>query len=207
MTGVRRPWWRELGRAASWHRRKLAALAAVAAVVSGVAAATPEGPATVRVVRLEHALAGGTVLQGADLDVADVPVDAVPDGALTDPGPALGRLLAAPAARGQVLTELALVLPRPPGSTSLVLAPLRLTDPDLAALVHPGDLVDVLAADPQVAQARVVAAAVRVVTVPRAEAENARSDGALVLVAVDRPTAAALARAAVTATLSVIWRS
>ncbi len=190
----------------SWHRRKLAVLAAVTAVLASVAAATPSPPDTVSVVRLDLSLPGGAVLAAGDLDLAEVPTDAVPDGALADPGQAVGRMLSGPGARGQVLTGLALVALRTSGAGRVV-APVRLADPDVAALVRPGDRVDVLAADPQSPEAAVVASGVRVLTVPQRDPTAAGPDGVLVLLEVDRRTASALARAAVSATLSVIWTS
>ena len=88
-----------------------------------------------------------------------------------------------------------------------MLAPLRLADAELATLLHPGDVVDVLAADPESETASVVARAARVVTVPRFDDDAAAdSSGALVLVDVDSSTAGVLARAAVSGTLTVIWR-
>ena len=66
-----------------------------------------------------------------------------------------------------------------------------------------------IAADAQSEQADVVARAVRVVTVPRAEDPNESAEsaaGRLVLIEVDPETARVLARAAVSATLTVIWR-
>ena len=89
-----------------------------------------------------------------------------------------------------------------------VLAPLRLADAEATALLRAGDVVDVLAADPQAEQAFVAGRGVRVVTVPAPADPDAGADpaGALVLVEVDSETARVLARAAVSATLTVIWR-
>jgi Flp pilus assembly protein CpaB len=89
------------------------------------------------------------------------------------------------------------------------MAPLRLGDAGMAALLHPGDVVDVVAADAESAKATVVADGVRVITVPQARDDpgtDPESGGALVLLDVDRATAAILARAAVSATLTVVWR-
>jgi hypothetical protein len=105
-----------------------------------------------------------------------------------------------------VLTERAVVSAR--ASPGRVLAPLRLADAEVAALLRAGDVVDVLAAEPQAEQAFVAGRAVRVVTVPEPAdpTTGADSGGALVLVEVDSGTARVLARAAVSATLTVIWR-
>lgn len=199
---------RSLARAVSWHRRKLAVAAAVAAVLVGMTAMTPDGPPTLSVVRAGRQLAGGVAITRGDLEVDSIVADSAPQGALTSPADLVGQVLAAPVAEGQVLTELALVTPRTPVASGQVIAPLRLADADLAALLRPGDRVDVMAADEQSAEASVIATGVRVVTRPPATdpTEGPATPGALVLVAVDRETAKRLAGAAVSATLTVTWR-
>ncbi|HLL62854.1 MAG TPA: SAF domain-containing protein [Propionibacteriaceae bacterium] len=201
----RRPWL-SFRRAVSWHRRKLAMLAVVAAVLTGLAAAVPEGPPTASVVRSATALAGGVRLTADDLEVAQVAAADTPEEVVSDPAALIGRTLAAPVPRGQVLTERAVVSART--SPGRVLAPLRLADAEATALLRPGDMVDVLAADPEAEQAFVAGRGVRVVTVPATADPDAGPDpaGALVLVEVDPETARVLARAAVAATLTVIWR-
>jgi Flp pilus assembly protein CpaB len=87
-----------------------------------------------------------------------------------------------------------------------VIAPLRLADTALAALLRPGDLVDVIAADPQAGQATVVATGARVITIPTVPDERPGPEGALVLIDVDAHTASVVAHAAASATLSIIWR-
>ena len=198
---------RSFGRAVSWHRRKLAVLAAVGAVLTGVSAAAPAEPPSLDVVRTRAQLPGGAVLTAADLTVDRVVAADAPAGAVTDVDVLVGKTLAAPVAARQVLTALAVVSVRSAVSPAHVLAPMKIGDLDLAAQLRPGDRVDVLAADDTSPKASVVAAGARVVTVPQIdpEAQNA-STGALVLVDVDAQTAAVLARAAVSATLTVIWR-
>jgi hypothetical protein len=91
-----------------------------------------------------------------------------------------------------------------------VVAPLRLADADVAALLSVGEAVDVVAADNEAPRAAVVARGVRVVGLPPPADDagvggtNSVSGGALVLVEVDSSTATVLAQAAVTATLSVV---
>lgn len=191
----------------SWHRRPLAAVAAALAVLTSVSAALPEAPATTGVVVATQQLAGGTVLGAADVEVRQVSADDVPAGAATDPGTLLGGTLAGPVAEGQVLTDLVLVSARTTTAAGQVVAPVRLADAALARLLHPGDLVDVIAADGQGSKARVVARAVRVVTVPVVdETTAAEASGTLVLVQVPGSVAPDLAQAASTGTLTVSWR-
>jgi pilus assembly protein CpaB len=183
---------RALARAASWHRRKLAVLAAVAAVLTGVSAAAPEGPAMITVVKARSQLPGGTVISASDLMLDRVAASDVPDGVLTDPLALIGKTLAAPTSVS-------------PGH---VIAPLRLADTGLATLLRPGDVVDVIAADAQAEQAAVVAAGARVVTIPELPDEGVglAPEGVLVLIDVDSRTASVVAHAAASATLSIIWR-
>ncbi|HEX8510317.1 MAG TPA: SAF domain-containing protein [Propionibacteriaceae bacterium] len=203
---------RALSRAVSWHRRKLAVLAAVGAALTGVNAAMPPDPPTVEVLRAAVRLDGGAVLGSRQLVVTRLPVEAVPDGALVDPDAVVGQQLIAPVAKGQVLTEVNVVSVGRSVRTGHVVAPLRLEDTDLAALLKIGDTVDVLAADGEARAAAVVAKAVRVVGLPRPPDPSGiggsvgSSNGALLLLDVDSRTATLLAQAAATAKLSVVLR-
>ena len=180
----------------------------LAAVLTGISAAAPNGPPKTTVVRSATALPGGARLSSADLHVEQVVAADAPEGATDDPAGLVGRTLAAPVARGQIMTDLAVTSARDQTGRGRVLAPLRLADAEVVALLRAGDVVDVLAADAQSEQAYVAARAVRVVTVPQPPDQAGGGDaaGALVLVEVDQETARVLARAAVAATLTVIWR-
>jgi hypothetical protein len=106
----------------------------------------------------------------------------------------------------------------PPGperrAVRLVSAPVRIADAETVGLLRPGDRVDVIAAVDGNSRARVVARDVRVAQVPRgAGAEGASfpdadrgvglGGGALVVLSVERDTAAALAGAGVSGRLAV----
>ena len=183
-------------------------VAAVAAVLTGVSAAAPEGPPMMAVVKAKSQLPGGTVISAADLVIDRVVASDVPEGALTDPNAIVGKTLAAAVAENQMMTLLTTTAARTSVRPGHVLAPLRLTDSALAALLRPGDVVDVIAADPEAEQAAVVAAGARVVTVPQTPDDRAAPgpEGALVLIDVDSYTATVVARAAASATLTIIWR-
>lgn len=193
----------------SWHRRKLALVAAVAAVITGISAARPPDPPSVGVVRATHQLAAGTTLSASDLRVDKIPRTAAPQSPVTDPERVIGTALNSPVAGGQVLTELAVGTPRASGP-GMVVAPLRLTDADMAALVRLGDRVDVIAATDSGAKARVVASRVLVVGLPVAAGDGAlaggNGSGALILVEVDLPTATALNDTAAAGRLSIVLR-
>ncbi|MFL6064411.1 MAG: hypothetical protein ACJ72G_07040 [Friedmanniella sp.] len=190
----------------SWHRRSLAAVAAALAVLAGVSAARPEGPPRVTAVVLQDELPGGAVLRPTQLEGREVLASDAPEGFLASEAGLVGRTLAAPAAKGQILTELDLVSTRSPVASGHVVAPLRLADPGLVRLLRTGDVVDVLAADEQSREARLVAQAVRVVTVPAVDDTSPEASGALVLVEVSLSTATALAQAAANGSLTVTWR-
>jgi len=197
-----------LRRAASWHRRKLAIVAAIAAVLSAVAAAAPPAPPTSRVVRATTDLTSGAIVRSSDITVSSIAEDALPRGALVDPTAVVGRRLIGPVADGQVLTALDLLGTSWGIGPGHVIAPLRLADSEVAALLQPGALIDVIAADPEGGQANVVATRVRVLTVPASPASEGVSaaDGALVLVDVDAETATLLAEAAASTRISVVLR-
>jgi pilus assembly protein CpaB len=208
VTARRRPL-QALARAASWHRRKLAVVAAIASVLTGLSAVAPEGPATITVVKAKSRLPGGMILSVSDLVLDRVVASDVPEGVLTDPNELVGKTLAAPVAQNQMMTLLTTTAGRTSVPTGHVIAPLRLGDAALTALLRPGDLVEVVAADPDGGEpATVVASNVRVVTVPEAPNDRAGPgpDGGLVLIDVDSRTAAMVAQAAASATLSVFWR-
>jgi len=210
---------RELGRAMLWHRRLLAAGLTAAAVAVGLGVLAPDPPRTVNVLAAARNLTGGAALRPDDLDAVALPRSAVPDGALTDRSAVEGRVLAGPVRRGEPLTDVRLVgrelLAAYPGE-DLVAAPVRIADPGAAGLLRPGDVVDILAADTGeggAAAASVIADAVRVLTVPRPPEDGSLwsgpslGDGALVVLATSSDVAARLARAAVTARLSLTLRS
>jgi Flp pilus assembly protein CpaB len=200
-----RSWVVDFRRALRRHRRKLAILATLAAVLAGLTALAPPRPVTVSVLTAEHMLAGGTTVRAEDLDTTELPPGAVPDGAWSEPSEVVGQTLAGPVPAGQVLTPTALLRHRASASGSVV-APLPLADDRVTALLEAGDQVDVLAADSQTGKTRVVATAIRVVTGAIPGAEDAPGTGGLVLVEVSPSTAAALAAAASTSVLSVVWR-
>ena len=197
---------RNLARAASWHRRKLAVLAAVATVLTGLAAAAPPAPSTTTVVRARAALAGGVVLAADDLEVVDLPRADLPDRTVGDVADLVGRRLAGPVSRHQVLTTPALVNADSALQVGHVLAPVRLTDADVVALLQPGDLVDVVSADADTGRTATVARSVRVATVPAPRSDDAgATTGALVVLDVVLSDAEPLARAVATGSVTVIW--
>lgn len=191
-------------------RRIAAVLLAAAAIVlalrpSPAPRADPR-PAAIGVAVAAADLPAGTVLSRAQLDVARFPPSAVPSGTTREAAPLVGRVLAGSVRAGEPLTDVRLVgtaLTRllPEGQ---VAAPIRLADLAVAALVHTGDRVDVLATPHDAARADVVAAdALVLATDGRPRDASADPGGGLLLLAVDAATAGRLAAAAAAATLTV----
>lgn len=208
-------WLRDLVRAARWHRRLLSAGLLAGAMAFGLQALAPPPPATVSAVSAARDLPAGARLSEADLTVAQIDPGSVPDGALPRLSVARGLTLVSAVRRGEVLTDVRLLGPGTvdrlgPG---LVAVPVRIADAESVGLLRPGSVVDVLAAGaPESAgagEARLVAAAVRVLTVPQPRGGrfvSTLSEGSLVLLATTSATAARLAGAAVTDRLSVVVR-
>lgn len=201
---------RDLLAAAARLRWLLAGGLAAAAVATALPTLAPPPPPTTAVLAAARDLAAGEALAPADLVRLDLPTVSVPDGVLTGADAVTGRLVAGAVRRGEPLTDLRVVGPAllasVPGNRALVAVPVRLADPASAALLRPGDRVDVLAAStaPDAPpSASVVAAAAPVLAVPPGSADL---EGALVVVATPSATAARLAAAAVSSRLSVVVR-
>jgi Flp pilus assembly protein CpaB len=206
---------RDLRKAASWHRRLLVAGLLSASAAFAIQAVTPPPPRTESVLVAANDLAGGTRLTPDDVRLTGVEPSSVPAGALRASSAAAGRTLVAPVRRGEVLTDVRLV-----GRSFLdsygdarVAAPVRIADAASVRLIQPGDIVDVLAAGAgadgsATDEARLVAAAVPVVTIPPSGGStfggSADGQGALVVVVTSSDTAARLAAAAVTDRLSLV---
>ncbi len=133
------------------HRRLLAAGLAAAAVAAGIGAAAPDPPQRIAVLAAAHDLPAGEHLASDDLTTLQLRSEAVPKGALRPSAHVDGRLLAGPLRRGEPLTDVRLLGPgllAHVGAPGLVATPVRISDAAAAQLLHPGDRVDVLAADP-----------------------------------------------------------
>ncbi|NDU74162.1 hypothetical protein GWI34_16180 [Actinomadura sp. DSM 109109] len=193
-------------------RRPLAALFAAASAGLALLALRPGPPPSVRVLAAARDLPAGTPLGPSDLRHLDLPPPAVPSGALRAGG--AGRVLAGPMRRGEPLTDARVVgtgLLRGYGP-GIVATPIRLADAGTARLVHPGDHVDVLTvpSEPALAHgprphggtARVVVSEVPVIAVPP-PSDDGPQEGALVVLATDRPQATALAGAGAPLALAI----
>ncbi|MFG1865673.1 SAF domain-containing protein [Microbispora bryophytorum] len=200
---------RDLRRLAARRRRPIATvLAGLAVACVLLAVRTPDG---VEVLAAARDLAGGR-LTASDVVVVRLPPDTVPAGAYVPGAPVSGRLLAGPLRRGEPLTDARLLGPGlfrqtltgqagvSAAEPGMVATPVRITDPDAARLLSPGDVIDILAAfEDGPFQARLVAQEVRVIARP-----PGRTDGGALLVLATTPgQAAQLAQAQAQGRLSV----
>jgi pilus assembly protein CpaB len=203
--------------AAGWPRRAaIGVLLLTAAALSfrpHAAGTTSPAVPSQSVVVAARDLAAGTELAAADLRTVSMPVALVPAGASRRAAGLIGRTAAGPVRRGEALTDARVVGPGlvaglRPGESAAV--PVRLADPDAAALVRAGDRVDVLGTpvDPDGGQATAggtveVASAVRVLAVL---GSRDPADGVVLVVATTQPVARALAGALARHRLTVTVR-
>lgn len=188
------------------HRRLLAGLLTAVAVAAGLRSVAPAAPTTVGLTVAAHDLAAGAVLSADDLATTAVPPGAVPDGALAEP---VGGLLATGVRRGEPITDARLVGPSlTTAHPDLVALPVRLPDAAMAALLEPGDRVDLYAvaagdgpgAGPSAGAARVAADVLVLAVPPQKEAATsvtAGLAGRLIIVGVPGDAVAHVADAAV----------
>ncbi|HEY6744621.1 MAG TPA: Flp pilus assembly protein CpaB [Mycobacteriales bacterium] len=205
-------------RLARWPRRVLVGLLLLAAVLLAarprpVAVTAAPAPPTTDVVVAARDLAAGTVLAAPDLRTVSLPVPVVPAGATGRPAGLVGRMAAGAIRRGETVTDTRVVGPGltaglGPGESAAV--PVRLADPDSAALVRPGDRVDVLGTpvtpeggQPPGGDAVDVATGVRVLAVLGG---RDAADGVVLVVAATQPTARRLVGAAARHRLTVSVR-
>ena len=187
------------------RRRLIAAALAAAAVLGALRTLAPPPAETVDVLVAARDLASGTRLADGDLVARPYPVDLAPSGAATT---AVGRVLAAPMARGEVLTDVRVVGPglalAQPGETIL---PVRLPDPGMAALLRPGDEIDLVATDPGTGASDIVARDVIVLATPTGVPDGPAggSGGALVVLGATSDEAIAVASASLSQFLTVSW--
>jgi pilus assembly protein CpaB len=205
--------WRALSAQLALRRRLVVAALTGIAVVAGLSALRPAAAPTTAVWVAARDLAGGAVLTKGDVRLERLPTPDVPAGAVVLDASVLGRLLAAPMRRGEPFTDVRVLSPSLIGASAEptdVAVPVRVADgPATLALVHAGDLVDVIAApDPDSGDAPATFTVVRNVRVLATPTRAGGADGAddtagLLIVEASNHQAAALAAAATGARLSI----
>lgn len=195
---------RRLRRSVLRRRRLLAALLVGLAVWAGLRATAAPAPPSVAVTVAARDLPAGAVLGERDLTTVAFARGTTPAGRVRDP---VGRRLAAPLTRGSPVTDPALLGPalaraRP----DLVALPVRLPDSAMAGLLHPGESVDVLAADPAGGDSSTVSRGALVLALPPPDGSATDGlPGRLVVLGVRPLDVAALSAASVTHFLTVAW--
>ena len=157
-----------------------------------------------RVVVAAHDLSSGTVLVAEDVRRIRLPEPAVPAHSEQRVDDVVGRTVAGPMRRGEVVTDRRVVrADRMSGfPAGTVLATVRLADADAVSSLGVGDRVDVVAVDPDGgSETAVVARGAEIVTLPR---RDDSSGGVAVGVATSEEAALRLAERALDARLSVL---
>lgn len=199
-----------LRRAVLRRRRALAAVAAAIAVGASLLTLRPPEPPTRLLMVAARDLPAGSRLATSDLHPAEVPEDLVPAGALEA---AAGEVLAAPVRRGEPVTDARVVGPAllPEGAVESAV-PVRLSDAAQAALLAPGDRIDLLATDPSNGVATRVAEDITVLAVPPlseggagAASAGGALGGRLVVLALPRGVSEQVTGAAVTSFVTFLW--
>ncbi len=155
-----------------------------------------------------HDLAAGSVVQPGDLTTAAFAVGTAPHRPATDP---VGRVLAAPVASGEPVTDVRLVgAGLAAAHPDLTVMPVRLPDAAVVELLRPGDRIDLTAADPGSGGSTPLAYDVLVLAVPHpAEATGPGGDaappGRLVVLGISPSAAPDVGLAAVTQFLVVSY--
>lgn len=189
-------------------RRSAAGLLVALAAVLAVSPFARSDPRTEVVVAVRD-LAPGVALDATAVTLRALPQDAVPDGAKRAVDGVTGRLLAAPLRRGEPITDVRLAgaeLARSAtGAPDAVGVPLRLSDPDVAALLHPGATVDVVTLGERQQQPVVLASGGTVLAV-LGTTRSVTDDGGLVLVALPRQAATRVAAASLSQPVTVTVR-
>lgn len=197
------------------RRRLLAAIFFCAAAAVAVNQLAPASQSSQNVLSAAQDLPAGRELSVADLVKTKAPPELVFDSALSRPEEALGRKLASPLRKGQLIADTSLVgqgllTGAAPGSSAV---PLRLADPAIVQLLSPGQLVTVLSSADDAggkAEAGIVLATAVPVLWTQGKSDSASawpaakdSDG-LVVVAASTEQAKSLAGASARGKLSLV---
>lgn len=202
-----------LGRAVSWHRRGLAAVLAAASVLALYSALRPSTADQVPVLVASRSIAAGQTADAGSLRIASVPRAVVPDQALTALDQAVGRTVTAGLTPNSILTDRDVLTPTR-SADGTVVVPVRITDTGVAALLQPGDRVDLFARsdgttdpgrDARLASGAVVVTVTQPADGPVAGVGGGTGDGALVLVRVGPSVAERLAKAP-SSNMTIVFR-
>jgi pilus assembly protein CpaB len=177
--------------------------------LAAVLALSPQAGSKADVVVAVRDLAPGVALDATSVALRALPQEAVPDGAKRSVDGVTGRLLAAPLRRGEPITDVRLAGPELARSTTgapdAVGVPLRLSDPDVAALLHPGATVDVVTLGERQQEPLMLASGATVLAVLDT-GRSVADEGGLVLVALPPQAATRVAGASLSQPVTVTVR-
>ncbi len=178
--------------------RRAAALGLI--VAAGVIALAPaDAPAGEALVAVTRDLPIGARIEADDVQI--VHDAAAPDGAVRDPTTLLGRVLAGPARRGEIITDVRLADPiGPDPGPGRVAVPVRPADPAIVDLLGPGMHVAVVVVSDTGAASVLVGDAV--VLMVAASTDRGNTDRSIVL-AVPEESADQLVAAALAGTIAL----
>jgi hypothetical protein len=186
-------------------RRCTAVALIVCAAVVGVVGARTDGD--VEVIVATHDLLPGAVVEEGDVHPRRVSGSSVPEGVLDDPGLAVGRTVTGRVRGGEILTDTRLLSSHLPadvtGLDDARLVPVRLSDEAVAALLRPGDVVDVLTENAEILARRAVVALHAAGSAPGG-ITSGRTAVSPVLLAMDAPSAHRVAAAGLDTSLAVV---
>ncbi|MYR06464.1 flagellar biosynthesis protein FlgA [Gordonia sp. SID5947] len=191
-------------------RRSAAVLLVLAAVVLTLFG--HRGAEMRAVVVAARDLAPGQTIMATDLTVREVPGGLIPKGTLRLSADGVGRTAVGPIGEGEIITDSRLLSPRLPtqlvGDKDARLVPVRLSDESVATLLRTGDVVDVLRASADDADAAVLARAAVVALTSDEQVGGVLSGGPRagrpVLLAMDERAAHRVAAAALDAPITVV---
>ena len=190
------------------RRRLLAALLATVAVGAGLSVTSTPPQETVPVVVAARDLPAGAALSPDDVVTVGFRPGTTPVDALGDVGDLSGRLLAAPVTSGEPITSVRLVgTDLAQAHPELRVVPLRLPDPGMVGLLQVGDLIDLVAADPEDGQVTTLALAVPVLALPSSDSSTTAAGlpGSLVVVGLSPAEVAPVASAALRSFVTYTW--
>ena len=177
----------------------------MAAVGCGLVSIQPQQEPTFALTVAARDLAAGTEVSSHDLTEVRVPRDAAPSALVSDP---TGKRLLSPVRAGEPITEARIVdTGLSAGYPGRVVVPVRLTDPDVAALLAVGDKVDLLSIDPETGAALLVGRDALVVRLPRDRGGSASLPGAVIVLALDSGAVSDTMEASVRKYLTIQWSS
>jgi len=192
---------------AALHRRLIATLAAMVTVLAIATIAGQRDGSMAIVLTAGHRIEAGEMVAASDLTATRVPVELVPEGALTAAGDIPGRMAAVAIPRGAIVTPDVFVRTgRESAADGMAIMPVSVNSKDIIALINPGDRITLILTDPMT-RAATLMPHVRVITVPAAVTTGgimgSTSSPGIILVEVSTTEVTQLATASAGGTISV----